>query len=344
MFEAVLTLCLDLAAGPCRDVLLPGREATSRAACEAALAAAPPAPGRHAPARARGRPACRPVGPALAVTEVAPGLFVHRGAVAEPDRDNLGDVANLAFVIGGDSVAVIDAGGSRPVAEALWRAIRARTALPVGHLILTHMHPDHVFGAALFAEAGATVIGHPGLARALADREENYRESFARLVGEEAMLGTALPPLAAAPERLDLGGRTLDLRAWPGAHTGTDLSVLDGQSGTLLAGDLVFDEHAPALDGTLRGWQRALQEMTAIAARQVVPGHGAAVLPWPEGAAPLERYLDTLARDVRAAIDRGARLAETAESAAAAEAGHWALFEAYNARNATVAFTELEWE
>ena len=77
---------------------------------------------------------------------------------------------------------------------------------------------------------------------------------------------------------------------------------------------------------------------------RMIPGHGGPVMGWPEGAAPLKRYLDTLARDTRKALDEGARLSEAVGRIAAEEADDWSLFEAYNPRNATVAFTELEWE
>lgn len=332
MFEALVTLCI---AALCRDVLLPGYEATTQGACEAAISGRDPAP------------FCAPAGPALDFAEVAPGVFVHQGRVALPDEENRGDVANIGFIIGSRSVVLIDSGGSRAVGEAAWRAIRARTELPVSHVILTHMHPDHVFGATVFAEAGALVVGHAGLARALADRQENYRESLDRLIGPGPAIGTSPPRIdlpVAESASIDAGGRGLDLVAWPPAHTGTDLTVFDRTSGILFAGDLLFDRHAPALDGKLRGWQAVLADLAGQPLAGVVPGHGGPLLGWPEGALPLQHYLDVLARDTRAALDAGQRMGDAVGHIAQSEAEHWDLFDEFNARNATVAFTELEWE
>lgn len=347
MFEAVIALCLAGPAGPCRDVLLPGYEAPSEAACRADLSRHPPDMTGFVGLIPRGAARCTPVGEALEVQEIAPGVFVHAGLVEEPDKTNRGDVSNLGFVIGERSVAVIDSGSAAWVGESLWRTIRALTDLPVSHVILTHMHPDHVFGASMFERAGAKVVGHATLARALADRQDNYLESLARLIGEAALIGThaAEVSLPVAQEtRLDLGGRSLNLRAWPPAHTGSDLTVLDERTGTLFAGDLVFDAHTPALDGSLIGWLAVLAEMQGMEITRLVPGHGAALLPWPKGGDAQARYLETLARDTRAAIAAGERLGDAVQHIAETERAHWALFEAYNARNATVAFTELEWE
>lgn len=144
MFEAVITLCLALDTGACRDQLLPGYEAPERAQCEEALAQNPPAAG------AGGEPFCQKAGEALSFEEAAPGVFVHMGRIEEPGSANRGDVSNIGFIIGDDSVAVIDAGSAPWMGEAIFRAVRLRTQKPVSHLILTHMHPDHVFGAAPF--------------------------------------------------------------------------------------------------------------------------------------------------------------------------------------------------
>ena len=49
----------------------------------------------------------------LEVVEVAPDVFVHAGRQEDFTPVNLGGIANLGFVIGERSVAVIDTGGSR---------------------------------------------------------------------------------------------------------------------------------------------------------------------------------------------------------------------------------------
>src|SRR3982074_2434418 len=50
----------------------------------------------------------------LAMSEVAPVVFVHAGALALMSRDNEGAIANVAFVIGNDAVAGIDTAGRAP--------------------------------------------------------------------------------------------------------------------------------------------------------------------------------------------------------------------------------------
>ncbi len=339
MFEVLVALCLKADPLICRDVLVPGYETATQADCEIALAARPP--GVPGPA------VCAPQGPVAAFDEVAPGVFVHLGGISDAAAGNDGDVSNAAFVIGDTSAAMIDTGGSRKVGESFWRAIRARTDLPVSHAILTHMHPDHVLGASVFADAGAVVVGHNALPRALSDRSDSYLTNFGQRIGAGQFLGTriVLPSVTVAQNAdIDLGGRTLELRAWPNAHTGTDLTVGDAASGILFTGDLVFETYTPALDGSALGWQSVLSTMQSTAFTRIVPGHGGPLLAWPSGGADTARYLDLLVADTRAAIARGDTLSEAVKTVARDEADRWELFGLFNPRNATVAYTELEWE
>jgi glyoxylase-like metal-dependent hydrolase (beta-lactamase superfamily II) len=133
------------------------------------------------------------------------------------------------------------------------------------------------------------------------------------------------------------------LRAWRAAHTDHDLSVFDEKTKTLFAGDLVFLTHTPVLDGSIRGWLAVIDELNRLPVLRVIPGHG----PVSEGPAALEdqrRYLQTLSSDVRALIVRGQPITAAASSAAGSERPRWQLFDDYNPRNATTAFSEIEWE
>jgi quinoprotein relay system zinc metallohydrolase 2 len=281
----------------------------------------------------------------LPVVEVASGDYVHFGAIALMSEQNEGAIANVGFVLGDEGVAVIDTGGSVREGRELFAAIRRVTDKPIKYVINTHGHPDHVFGNAAFVAPGTVIVGHANLPRMMVQRGPYYLEAFRRSMGTLLDDTKIVPPtsLVDGETRLDLGQRSLVLKAWLPSHSDSDLTVLDETSGMLFAGDLVFVQHIPVVDGSIRGWLKTIDALRGIRAKKVIPGHGP-MANWPDALIAEQRYLENLASDCRDLIKRGVPLAAAAQTAGTSEKSHWELFDDYNARNATAAYSELEWE
>ena len=278
------------------------------------------------------------------VQEIADGVYVRpgrSGILFEADN-----VANLGFVVGGRCVAVIDTGGSIAEGRALACAVRRLTELPVCFVINTHVHPDHTLGNAAFEGQNPEFIGHAKLPRAMATRGETYLGRAAEHAGEGADAASIVMPERTVSDRvqLDLGDRTLILRAHPTAHTDNDLSVLDASSGILFAGDLVFIEHLPVLDGSINGWIDELELLMREEIEGVVPGHGPPRAPWPQAARPTTDYLLNLRERTRAWIARGGELGAAQDEIDPDRPERWQLAGEYQRRNVSSAYAELEWE
>lgn len=284
---------------------------------------------------------------AIGVVEIAPGLFVHKGQHADVNAENAGDISNMSFIVGRESVAVIDTGGSARIGANLREAIAAATDRPIRYVINTHMHPDHVFGNAGFASAKPEFVAHHKMARGLSARAEGYLARNKEWMGDANFAGTEviMPATAVATTLdLDLGGRVLRLEARPTAHTDNDMTVLDTATGTLLLGDIAFSGRIPTIDGSIAGWLKLIAKLKSESVARVVPGHGPPSMSMSDALLPLERYLTAVATEVRAAIKDGKTLSETTETAALSEKDAWLLFAEHHKRNVTAAFAELEWE
>jgi len=277
--------------------------------------------------------------------EVAPGIYFRRGVDEDVTKQNNDAIANIGFIVGHDAVAVIDPGGSLVDGERLRAAIRQTTQLPIKYVVMSHVHPDHIFGAPAFQKDQPQFVGHARFPRTLALRAEFYRKRLEDTLGKDHAGGGVTPTLLVQDHaEIDLGGRVLQLTAHKVAHTDCDLSVFDSSTGTLLPADLLFVERVPSLDGSLRGWLGELKALRTLPARRAVPGHGRTSVDWPSGAGDLERYLGILLRETREAIAKGKDIEAAVSTVAQGERSRWKLFDDYNGHNVTQAFKELEWE
>jgi quinoprotein relay system zinc metallohydrolase 2 len=283
---------------------------------------------------------------ALSVQQLAPGVFVHLGQQLALDAPGHDDIANIGFIVGSRCVAVIDTGGSMRIGRALRNAIKQRTTRPICYVINTHVHFDHVLGNAAFREDRPSFVGHWALAAAIERSRDFFLQHYADDLDQPADAGQIIAPDRAVQHTLDLdlGGRHLHLQAWPTAHTDCDLTVLDDSSRTLWAGDLLFRDRLPALDGSASGWLAVIDQLALLQVQRTVPGHGPVTTDLTAALDAERRYLRALIDGVREQLSQGGSMQQAIALVAAAEKPHWLLWDSTHPHNVARVYEQLEWE
>lgn len=278
--------------------------------------------------------------------QVADGIYLHHGKHLDIDEGYQGDICNLGVIIGHEAIAVIDSGGSKHTGEQLLAAIRRISPLPIRYVINTHVHPDHTYGNAAFQNGTTHFVGHEKLGTNMLLRKEQYEKLNTRLLGADGAASTTIPPdtLVHTEQTLDLGNRVLQLQARKVAHTHTDLTILDTQTNTLFAGDLLFAQRTPVVEGDLKGLIAVLEQINQQQYSLIVPGHGLESTDQKTIIGNELRYLNLLLADIRNNIKKGISMEQTMDTAAAAERDKWQLFDIANRRNVNVIYPQLEWE
>jgi glyoxylase-like metal-dependent hydrolase (beta-lactamase superfamily II) len=204
--------------------------------------------------------------------EIADRVFVRRYEFYDQ---------NIGLILGRAEVAVIDTRSTYAQARQIQEHIHELTADPVGVVIDTHGHFDHVFGNGIFRPA--TIWGHERCVTFMVRNGEARKKTIAV---EEPLLADELaeividPPdrIFATHARIEVGGREVMLRYLGRGHTDHDVVVEIPGTDVIFAGDLLENGNVPFFgDAYPLDWPATA---TALAVRVkegsgvVVPGHG----------------------------------------------------------------------
>lgn len=215
---------------------------------------------------------------------VADGVWLVRGADEAIGFANGGAIANTVILASDAGPIVVDPGPSRLYGQAIAELARGLTGKPVGRVYVSHLHPDHSFGAAAFDPA--LVYALPGTTADIKRDGAGFSDAMYRMLADW-MRGTeiAIPRAEVASGEIEFGGRALQALSLAG-HSGSDLALLDVGSGTLITGDLVFFDRAPATPhADLAVWRRSLKLLDETPHNLLIPGHG-----------PLDRNREAIAQ------------------------------------------------
>jgi glyoxylase-like metal-dependent hydrolase (beta-lactamase superfamily II) len=189
---------------------------------------------------------------------------------------------NVAIVIGERATLIVDTGlGPRNGATV------ARTAAKLSRnqklfLTTTHFHPEHAAGEGGFPP-NTILIRDAVQQQEMEQRGKEMIEMFSGRSAENkgllADVKMRSPDIVFGTDaKIDLGGVTVRLLWFGGAHTKGDELIFVEPDGTLVSGDVVQNKVVPNIfgdGGTPASWIAVLDKISALPVRHVLPDHSA---------------------------------------------------------------------
>lgn len=258
--------------------------------------------------------------------EVAPNVYVI------PDG-RVPLVPNVGIVVGEREALVVDTGLGPANGRRVLERVRGLTEKPLV-LTITHFHPEHGFGASVFAEAGARIVYNRSQQEELEEKGTGYLDmfrTFGDAVAEQLEDVEFVEPDELYDEHttIDLGGITVDLRHFGLAHTRGDQVVFLPAERVLFGGDLLENRIFPIVpwfpphDADVNGsrWSAVLGRLAELDPEIVVPGHGEVTGPGLIG--QVRSYLEDVRSRVAAATGSVEEVKATLEPAIRADYPTW---------------------
>jgi cyclase len=205
--------------------------------------------------------------PPPTIQEVSDGIYAY----LQPDGS--WGLNNAGFIVGRNSVTVIDTCFTEARTKAFLEAVHTVTTLPLRTLLNTHHHGDHTHGNYLLP--GATIIAHR-LCREMVI-ETGLRTLHPLFPTVEWGNLELAPPVVTFEDRLDVyvDDLRVELIFVGPAHTTNDILVWVPERSVLYSGDLLFNQGTPFVAmGSIAGSLRALETLRGLGAKTIVPGHG----------------------------------------------------------------------
>jgi glyoxylase-like metal-dependent hydrolase (beta-lactamase superfamily II) len=235
----------------------------------------------------------------IKTTQVAEGIHMLEGSGG-----------NIGLSVGGDGVFLID-DQFAPLTEKIVAAVASIDDRPIGFVLNTHWHFDHVGGNENLGRAGALIIAHDNVRVRLAT--DQVSATMGRTI--EALATEGLPVVTFSDSvTFHLNGDEIHVFHVPPAHTDGDSIIYFVNGNVLHMGDVFFSGRYPFIDvsagGSIEGLVAACDQALELAdaSTKIIPGHGPL-----SGRMELEAYRDMLAgiRDaVKPLVAAGATLAE----------------------------------
>jgi glyoxylase-like metal-dependent hydrolase (beta-lactamase superfamily II) len=212
-----------------------------------------------------------------------------------------------------DYMVVVDANYPSG-AVSVMRDIKFMSSKPVKYVLDTHHHGDHIYGNALWTQAGATTVAFQGVADEMKRLEPSRWLDAVKARPDVADLhrDTPEPPKQIVTEDtfvLNDSDHRTEFRHFGWGHTRGDGYVYLPREQVLCTGDAAVNGPYNNLrDANIANWPEVLASLEKLRVKVVLPGHGQ--MGGREILMGQDDFLRELYQAVRKGVERGASLEE----------------------------------
>src|SRR5580704_16524954 len=187
---------------------------------------------------------------------------------------------NVAIVIGSRATLIVDTGLGPRNGATVARAAAKLSGNQKLFLTTTHFHPEHAAGEAGFPPNTILIrnaVQQQEMEKHGAEMVEMFSSRSAQNKELLADVKLRSPDVVFDTEaKIDLGGVSVRLLWFGGAHTKGDELILVEPDGTLVSGDVVQNKVVPNIfgdGGTPTSWIAVLDKISDLHVRYVLPDH-----------------------------------------------------------------------
>jgi len=211
---------------------------------------------------------------------ITESVYVIHGPREMPNAANRGFMNNPAFIIGKESVVVIDPGSSHETGAMVLREIKKITDKPVSHIFNTHIHGDHWLGNEIIQQKypDTQIFADPRMIKkAKAGEAQSWMDNLMSMT-DGATSGTkiAYPDTEVSNGmKVKAAGLHFNIYTEGVAHSDSDILIEYVEGSTMFVGDTVGYERILRMDdGGFRDVMKALDKAISLNLKYYVPGHG----------------------------------------------------------------------
>ena len=211
--------------------------------------------------------------------EITKNISCSIGVFHPPSKENKANVSNVCYVDIGESLVVIEPGPTYIFAKEFVSMIEKKTNKKVSAVIASNYHDDRIYGASYYKEKNIPFIAHISMPSDIKKNDKKFRR-LPKVLGKDTFKNTTLVyPDTLVKDGYTIKGKNLDikiLKLSKVSDSPSDIVIYISKEKFIFVGNIIFNGRMIKYhyDSNLEGWLEALNKISKMDLKYIVPGHG----------------------------------------------------------------------